>query len=60
MKTTGFIAFVSKALTRIKFIGRISTMSKIGRISTMSKRKMVIYIPLEYHKNILKQFKVKT
>jgi len=26
----------------------------------MSKRKMVIYIPLEYHKNILKQFKVKT
>ncbi|MFL6392705.1 MAG: hypothetical protein ACJ71E_11740 [Nitrososphaeraceae archaeon] len=49
--TTGFVAFVSKALTRIKFI---------GRISTMSKRKMVIYIPLEYHKNILKQFKVKT
>jgi hypothetical protein len=31
----------------------------IGRISTMGKRKMVIYIPLEYHQNILKQFKGK-
>jgi hypothetical protein len=39
-----------KALTQIKFI---------GRVSTMGKRKMVIYIPLEHHHNILKHFKGK-
>ena len=41
---------LSKVLTQIKFI---------GRVSTMGKRKMVIYIPLEYHQNILKQLKGK-
>jgi hypothetical protein len=39
-----------KGLTQIKFI---------GRVSTMGKRKMVIYIPLEQHQNILKHFKGK-
>jgi hypothetical protein len=41
---------LSKLLTQVKFI---------GRISTMGERKMVIYIPLEHHQNISKHFKGK-
>ena len=28
----------------------------IGRISTMGETKMVIYVPREYHKEMLKEF----
>jgi hypothetical protein len=31
----------------------------IGRISTMGETKMVIYVPREYHKEVMKDFKNK-
>jgi len=34
-------------------------MKFIGRISTMGDKKVVIYVPQEYHKDILKDFKGK-
>jgi hypothetical protein len=31
----------------------------IARLSTMGQKKLVIYVPLEYHKELLKNFKGK-
>ena len=31
----------------------------IGRISTMGEKKMVIYVPIEFHKDMSKHFKGK-
>ena len=35
------------------------SMKFIARISTMGDKKVVIYVPQEYHKDILKDFKGK-
>ena len=35
------------------------SMKFIGRISTMGDTKIVIYVPREYHKEVLKEFRNK-
>ncbi|HZB64718.1 MAG TPA: hypothetical protein VE307_05350 [Nitrososphaeraceae archaeon] len=35
------------------------SMKSIARISTMGEKKVVIYVPQEYHKDILQNFKGK-
>lgn len=37
----------------------VRSMKFIGRISTMGEKKLVIYVPREYHKELLKDFKDK-
>ena len=53
---------IIKNTTRIvkKIVLTEKTIKFIGRISTMGKRKVAIYVPQEYHEEILKRFKGKT
>ena len=42
------------------FVLTEKTIKFIGRISTMGKRKVAIYVPQQYHEEVLKRFKGKT